>query len=99
MTGNTEPQYASRVGKKITAAQARYAQWLRENTGYDVDERSVALALALMEPHKKSDEHKTAMARRREEMAAELEEKARRLRSQVSGSTPAPEPRKPRWTG
>lgn len=86
------PEYAGYAAKTITRAQRRYAQWLTEKTGCQVDERSVALAMVLREQFKRSPENQAVLRERRHELVTEAEQKAAATRELLEHGRPRPEP-------
>jgi len=80
----------------VSDNMARYAAWLTECTGYDVDPRSVAMAIACYEPWKASPEHLQAMAERSDRIAEAREADAARARERARASRAKPAARPPR---
>lgn len=73
-----EPALASYVEKDITPVMKNYTEWLEQETGYPVDERTVQLAGVLRSRFQKSDfnqERITSRAEEREQEAAAREER------------------------
>jgi len=86
------PEYAAYATKTITPAQRRYADWLTQKTGHQVDLRSVALAMVLREAFKRSPENQAVLRERRREMVTEAEQKAAATRDLLEHGRPRKEP-------
>lgn len=73
-TTETVPAYEALVSKPISTRNVEFTEWLVENTGYDVDPRSVALSSNLRNVYLGSPEYKAnAEARDRAKAAAEID--------------------------
>lgn len=72
-----EPQFANYAEKAVPPRIQELADWLTEQTGYEVDVRSVYLGSSLRSAFQKSDENQARMAQRAEEIVAEREERER----------------------
>ena len=70
----TKPAYEALVSKPISTRNVEFTEWLVENTGYDVDPRSVALSSNLRNVYLASPEYKAnAEARDKAKAAAEID--------------------------
>jgi hypothetical protein len=67
------PLHADVHEKKITRTQQAFADWLTENTGYEVDAESVKLAVRLTTQFRQSPEIAAAREARRAELAKHAE--------------------------
>lgn len=80
-----EPSLASYAEKDITPVTQDYIDWLKAETGYDVDPLSVQLSSVLRGNFQKSEGNQARIARRAEERVAEAEarEEAKAAREQA----------------
>jgi hypothetical protein len=67
------PRFANLVGGKPTRTQQAFASWLGEHTGYQVDDTSVRLAMALTKEFRSSPEQVEARTARKDERANHAE--------------------------
>lgn len=66
-----EAPLARYVDKDVTPRMQEFADWMREQTGYEVDPRTVYLSSVLRPVFQSSDENQKRLADRREEVAEE----------------------------
>lgn len=64
---------ADLLDREPTAMHTSYADWITEQTGYEVDAKSIQLGTLLRGEYQKSDVNQALMASRAEERAAEAE--------------------------
>lgn len=86
------------VEKDITPKMQTFADWLRDQTGYDVDDRSVALAGTQRMLFQKSEENQEALAKQRaaSEAAKAAREQARENKAAAKAEPKAkPAPKAP----
>ena len=90
-TQNATPPLAHLLDKEITPTMDRYAQWLTEQTGYEVDPRSVQLSGSQRGLFQKSELNQGALdARRKErEEAAQAREARKTERAEAAAAKAA----------
>lgn len=78
MTENTTTKktFAERAAVEPTELHKRFADWLKEQTGVDVDLKTVQLVTTLRMDFQKSDDNQTALAERKAKAAEEAAKKA-----------------------
>jgi hypothetical protein len=70
MADADKPPLAAYLQHGLTTTQRRYLNWLREKTGFEPDETSFRLAVALRDQFAKSPDNKAYLKKRKEEREA-----------------------------
>lgn len=73
---NTKKTFAERAAAEPTDLHKRFADWLKAQTGVDVDLKTVQLVTTLRMDFQKSDDNQTALAERKAKAAEEAAKKA-----------------------
>lgn len=75
-SNSNELPFADHVEKAASESTELFIQWLKDNTGYEVDETSIRLARALVGHFQKSDENQERLEASRAAKEAAKEERA-----------------------
>jgi hypothetical protein len=70
MAADAKHPLAGYLAHGLTTTQRRYLDWLREQTGFEPDEKSFRLAVALRDQFAKSPDNKAYLKKRKEEREA-----------------------------
>lgn len=77
------------VDKEVTPVAQAYTEWLSDRTGYNADERTVALAMALRRKFQHDEESRERIAEIREEREAARPKRAPKEEESDEEETPA----------